>query len=64
MNKCLSLGGVPVLEKLRMQCKPNGQDGLELHGSPGQNLSEVSVARKDLGNHHSLFVNGWKGREL
>ena len=37
---------------------------LNFNGSPGQNLSAVSVAKKDWGYHHSLFVDGWKGREF
>ena len=37
---------------------------LNFHGSPGQNLSAVSVAKNDWEYHHSLFADGWKGREF
>lgn len=51
-------------EKLRLQYKQMAKMDLNFHGSPGQNLSAVSVAKKDWEYHHSLFVDGWKGREL
>ena len=37
---------------------------LNFHGSPGQNLSAVSVAKNDWEYHHSLFADGWKGRKF
>ena len=51
-----------IPESATTQDKTDGKD--RLHGSLGQNVSQVSVARIDWEYHHSLFVKGWKCRKL